>query len=166
MVLLHHNGLNAILAEEMGLGKTLQTIFSSVTSNTTAPSLAHTPSSCPNRRSKTGNWNREFALGPRPQRRRHHGLEGGACGVHGEPAHPRSLHHELQDLPHRVERAEEVYVVMDEAHRIKNVNSVLSQIVRAFLSRGRLLITGSPLQNDLKELFFLLNFIHPRIFQT
>ena len=56
------------------------------------------------------------------------------------------------------------YIVIDEAHRIKNVDSILSQIVRAFTSRGRLLITGTPLQNNLKELFALLNFIAPEIF--
>jgi len=56
------------------------------------------------------------------------------------------------------------YIVIDEAHRIKNVDSILSQIVRAFSSRGRLLITGTPLQNNLKELFALLNFICPEIF--
>lgn len=56
------------------------------------------------------------------------------------------------------------YIVIDEAHRIKNVNSMLSQIVREFTSRGRLLITGTPLQNNLEELFSLLNFICPEIF--
>jgi SWI/SNF-related matrix-associated actin-dependent regulator of chromatin subfamily A member 5 len=56
------------------------------------------------------------------------------------------------------------YIVIDEAHRIKNVDSILSQIVRTFTSRGRLLITGTPLQNNLKELFSLLNFICPEIF--
>ncbi|KAF9001710.1 SNF2 family N-terminal domain-containing protein [Cyathus striatus] len=56
------------------------------------------------------------------------------------------------------------YIVIDEAHRIKNVDSILSQIVRSFISRGRMLITGTPLQNNLKELFALLNFICPEIF--
>lgn len=56
------------------------------------------------------------------------------------------------------------YIIIDEAHRIKNVDSILSQIVRSFISRGRLLITGTPLQNSLKELFALLNFICPEIF--
>jgi SWI/SNF-related matrix-associated actin-dependent regulator of chromatin subfamily A member 5 len=56
------------------------------------------------------------------------------------------------------------YIVIDEAHRIKNADSILAQIVRAFTSRGRLLITGTPLQNSLKELFALLNFICPEIF--
>lgn len=53
------------------------------------------------------------------------------------------------------------YIVIDEAHRIKNVDSLLSQIVRSFNSRGRLLITGTPLQNNLQELWALLNFILP-----
>jgi SWI/SNF-related matrix-associated actin-dependent regulator of chromatin subfamily A member 5 len=56
------------------------------------------------------------------------------------------------------------YIVIDEAHRIKNVDSILSQIVRVFISRGRMLITGTPLQNNLQELFALLNFICPEIF--
>ncbi|KAF8523173.1 P-loop containing nucleoside triphosphate hydrolase protein [Hysterangium stoloniferum] len=56
------------------------------------------------------------------------------------------------------------YIVIDEAHRIKNVDSILSQIVRIFISRGRMLITGPPLQNNLQELFSLLNFICPEIF--
>lgn len=54
--------------------------------------------------------------------------------------------------------------MIDEAHRIKNSDSVLSKIVRAFTSRGRLLITGTPLQNSMQELFSLLNFICPEIF--
>jgi SWI/SNF-related matrix-associated actin-dependent regulator of chromatin subfamily A member 5 len=56
------------------------------------------------------------------------------------------------------------YIAIDEAHRIKNADSILAQIVRAFASRGRLLITGTPLQNNLRELFALLNFICPEIF--
>jgi SWI/SNF-related matrix-associated actin-dependent regulator of chromatin subfamily A member 5 len=56
------------------------------------------------------------------------------------------------------------YIVIDEAHRIKNADSLLAQIVRAFTSRGRLLITGTPLQNNMRELFALLNFICPEVF--
>ncbi|KAG8895645.1 hypothetical protein FRC00_007177, partial [Tulasnella sp. 408] len=56
------------------------------------------------------------------------------------------------------------YIVIDEAHRIKNMDSLLSQVVRTYSSRGRMLITGTPLQNNLQELFALLNFICPEIF--
>lgn len=58
------------------------------------------------------------------------------------------------------------YIVIDEAHRIKNVDSMLSQIVRIFDSRGRLLITGTPLQNNLQELWALLNFLLPDVFSS
>ena len=56
------------------------------------------------------------------------------------------------------------YIVIDQAHRIKNVDSILSQIVRSFTFRGWLLITGTPLQNNLQELFTLLNFVCQEIF--
>jgi SWI/SNF-related matrix-associated actin-dependent regulator of chromatin subfamily A member 5 len=58
------------------------------------------------------------------------------------------------------------YIIIDEAHRIKNVDSLLSQIIRTFVSRGRLLITGTPLQNNLHELWALLNFILPDVFSS
>jgi len=58
------------------------------------------------------------------------------------------------------------YIIIDEAHRIKNENSMLSQIVRIFKSRNRLLITGTPLQNNLHELWALLNFLLPDVFSS
>jgi SWI/SNF-related matrix-associated actin-dependent regulator of chromatin subfamily A member 5 len=58
------------------------------------------------------------------------------------------------------------YIVIDEAHRIKNENSQLSQIIRTFKSRNRLLITGTPLQNNLHELWALLNFLLPDVFSS
>lgn len=58
------------------------------------------------------------------------------------------------------------YIIIDEAHRIKNVDSLLSQIIRMFTSRGRMLITGTPLQNNLQELWALLNFILPDVFSS
>ena len=56
------------------------------------------------------------------------------------------------------------YIIIDEAHRIKNENSILSQMVRIFHSENRLLLTGTPLQNNLHELWALLNFLLPDIF--
>lgn len=58
------------------------------------------------------------------------------------------------------------YLVIDEAHRIKNEKSKLSEVVRAFNSQGRLLITGTPLQNNLHELWALLNFLMPQMFSS
>jgi SWI/SNF-related matrix-associated actin-dependent regulator of chromatin subfamily A member 5 len=56
------------------------------------------------------------------------------------------------------------YLIIDEAHRIKNENSSLSKAVRTMNTAFRLLITGTPLQNNLRELWALLNFLMPDIF--
>jgi SWI/SNF-related matrix-associated actin-dependent regulator of chromatin subfamily A member 5 len=56
------------------------------------------------------------------------------------------------------------YLIIDEAHRIKNENSLLSLAVRTMKTESRLLITGTPLQNNLRELWALLNFLMPEIF--
>ena len=57
-----------------------------------------------------------------------------------------------------------VYIVVDEAHRLKNDLSLLSFNLRTLKTDMKLLITGTPLQNNLRELWSLLNFILPEIF--
>lgn len=57
-------------------------------------------------------------------------------------------------------------MVIDEAHRIKNEKSKLSEIVRDFKTTNRLLLTGTPLQNNLHELWSLLNFLLPDVFNS
>merc|ERR1719334_326231 len=56
------------------------------------------------------------------------------------------------------------YIVVDEAHRIKNTNSKLIKELKQYHSVNRLLLTGTPLQNDLSELWSLFNFLLPGIF--
>jgi len=56
------------------------------------------------------------------------------------------------------------YLILDEAQRIKNNQSLIGQAVRKLRGAGRLLITGTPLQNDLHELWCLLNFMFPELF--
>jgi SWI/SNF-related matrix-associated actin-dependent regulator of chromatin subfamily A member 5 len=58
------------------------------------------------------------------------------------------------------------YLIIDEAHRIKNEKSKLSEYVREFKCQNRLLLTGTPLQNNLHELWALLNFLLPDVFNS
>ena len=55
---------------------------------------------------------------------------------------------------------------MDEAHKLKNEDSQISKRLRQLDSRYRLLLTGTPLQNNLHELWSLLNFLLPEIFSS
>lgn len=57
------------------------------------------------------------------------------------------------------------FIIIDEGHRMKNFDSKLFRELKAFTSATRLLITGTPLQNNLKELWSLLNFLLPKIFR-
>ncbi|KAI0044579.1 hypothetical protein FA95DRAFT_1496832 [Auriscalpium vulgare] len=56
------------------------------------------------------------------------------------------------------------YVVVDEGHRLKNTNSILMREIQKYPSAGRMILTGTPLHNNLSELWSLLNFILPDIF--
>lgn len=169
MVSLHHNGLNGILADEMGLGKTLQTIaflgYLKHTRGVPGPHLVCVPKSTLN------NWAREFSLWvPDFEVVVLTGDKEARSGLISSRILPQKF--EVLVTSYEIclreksslKRLSFEYIVIDEAHRIKNMDSLLSQIVRAFSSRGRLLITGTPLQNNLQELFALLNFICPEIF--
>jgi SNF2 family DNA or RNA helicase len=59
-----------------------------------------------------------------------------------------------------------VYIIVDEGHRMKNAKSKLTTTLSMkFPSKFRILITGTPLQNNLNELWSLLNFLLPDIFR-
>ncbi|KAH7649882.1 SWI SNF2 like ATpase and a Myb domain [Cryptosporidium bovis] len=66
----------------------------------------------------------------------------------------------------RLQKISWEYLILDEAHRIKNEKSLLSEVVRLLKSKNRLLITGTPLQNNLRELWSLLNFLMPNLFSS
>ena len=55
-------------------------------------------------------------------------------------------------------------MIVDEGHRIKNMNCKLIRELKEYNSANRLLLTGTPLQNNLAELWSLLNFLLPDIF--
>ena len=59
------------------------------------------------------------------------------------------------------------YIVVDEGHRMKNASSKFAQTLgNMYTAKRRLLLTGTPLQNSLPELWALLNFLLPSIFSS
>lgn len=56
------------------------------------------------------------------------------------------------------------YLVLDEGHRIKNEKTNLYERLRMVKAQRKLLLTGTPLQNNLHELWALLHFLHPELF--
>ncbi|XP_060689684.1 chromodomain-helicase-DNA-binding protein 1-like isoform X1 [Hemiscyllium ocellatum] len=55
-------------------------------------------------------------------------------------------------------------LIVDEAHRLKNQNSLLHKTLKSFSVRFTLLLTGTPAQNNLHELYSLLSFVEPKVF--
>ncbi|ORY25274.1 putative chromatin remodelling complex ATPase chain [Naematelia encephala] len=171
MASLHHNGINGILADEMGLGKTLQTIsflgYLKFHQGIAGPHLVVVP------KSTLDNWNREvnkWVPGFRTV------VLQGTKEDRAVLITDKILTQDFDILitsyemclreKSTLKKFSWEYIIIDEAHRIKNVDSLLSQIIRTFVSRGRLLITGTPLQNNLHELWALLNFILPDVFSS
>ncbi|CAM0881249.1 unnamed protein product [Alopecurus aequalis] len=171
LIRLYENGINGILADEMGLGKTLQTIslmgYLHEFRGITGPHMVVAP------KSTLGNWMKEIArfcpvlravkfLG-NPEERNHIReklLQPGkfdVCVTSFEMAIKEKT---------ALRRFSWRYIIIDEAHRIKNENSLLSKTMRLFSTNYRLLITGTPLQNNLHELWSLLNFLLPEIFSS
>lgn len=64
----------------------------------------------------------------------------------------------------RVQRFQWKYLIVDEGHRIKNLNCRLVRELKRLPTDNKLLLTGTPLQNNLAELWSLLNFLLPEVF--
>ncbi|KAC9988331.1 hypothetical protein E3N88_44963 [Mikania micrantha] len=171
LIRLYENGINGILADEMGLGKTLQTIsllgYLHEFRGITGPHMVVAP------KSTLGNWMNEIKrfcpvlrpvkfLGNPDERKyiREELLVAGkfdVCVTSFEMAIKEKT---------TLRRFSWRYIIIDEAHRIKNENSLLSKTMRIYNTNYRLLITGTPLQNNLHELWALLNFLLPEIFSS
>jgi ATP-dependent DNA helicase len=168
---LYFNGLNGILADEMGLGKTIQTIsllafLHSVESY--GPFLVVAPLST------TSNWKIEFnKWTPDIKVLIYHGTPDTRAEIRktkfkgpGTPSFPVVItsYEMLMNDAAYLSKIPWSYVIVDEGHRIKNKNSKLVMKLEMLSSANRLLITGTPLQNNLSELWSLLHFLMPTIF--
>lgn len=171
MISLYEHGINGILADEMGLGKTLQTIsllgYMKHYRNIPGPHMVIVP------KSTLANWMNEFKKWCPSLR--------AVCLIGDQETRNAFIRDTLMPGEwdvcvtsyEMIIREKSVfkkfnwrYMVIDEAHRIKNEKSKLSEIVREFKTTNRLLLTGTPLQNNLHELWSLLNFLLPDVFNS
>ncbi|CAB4384690.1 unnamed protein product [Rhizophagus irregularis] len=163
---LYEQGSNGILADEMGLGKTIQTIallaHLACDKGVWGPHLIIVPTSV------IINWEMEFkkwcpgfiilTYYGSPKERKEKRL--GWSKEHSFHVCITSYHLAVQDaINFRKKRWH--YLILDEAHNIKNFKSQRWNTLLNFNSERRLLLTGTPLQNNLMELWSLLYFLKP-----
>ncbi|KAK2985800.1 hypothetical protein RJ640_019296, partial [Escallonia rubra] len=173
----YEQGLNGILADEMGLGKTIQAMtflaHLAEEKNIWGPFLVVAPSSVLN------NWADEISrfcpdlkvlpywggvqertilrknMNPKRLYRREAGFH--IC---------ITSYQLLVSDEKYLRRLKWQYMVLDEAQAIKNASSQRWKILLSFNCRNRLLLTGTPIQNNMAELWALLHFIMPTLFDS
>ncbi|CAL0320701.1 unnamed protein product [Lupinus luteus] len=173
MLSLFNNNLNGILADEMGLGKTIQTIsliaYLIEYKGVTGPHLIVAP------KAVLPNWVHEFATWAPSIK---------AILYDGRLEERKAMKEELSgegkfnvllthyDLIMRdkafLKKIHWHYLIVDEGHRLKNHESALARTLDSggYHIQRRLLLTGTPIQNSLQELWSLLNFLLPNIFNS
>ncbi|XP_066963138.1 lymphocyte-specific helicase-like isoform X2 [Macrobrachium rosenbergii] len=178
LTILYENGVNGILGDEMGLGKTIQCIAlicHLVEKGVQGPFLIVGPLST------LPNWMSEFKrFAPVVPVVLYHGkdtdrleklkeinkkspVEGTPHSVH--PVVVTSYEVVIRDTK-LLNKYSWRYICVDEGHRLKNHKCQLAKSLNTFPSSNRLLMTGTPLQNNLAELWSLLNFLMPEIFDS
>ncbi|EDO39324.1 predicted protein, partial [Nematostella vectensis] len=171
LVTMHEKRLNGILADEMGLGKTIQTIsllaHLACEKGIWGPHLVVVPTSV------MLNWEMEFKkwlpgfkiltyYGNQKERKlKRQGWT--KCNAF----HVCITSYKLVVQDHQAFRRKKwKYFILDEAQNIKNFKSQRWQYLLNFNSQRRLLLTGTPLQNSLMELWSLMHFLMPHLFQS
>ncbi|CAN4081812.1 unnamed protein product [Withania somnifera] len=178
-----HKSKNVILADEMGLGKTVSAsaFLSSLYTEFSAalPSLVLVPLST------MPNWLAEFQLwAPHLNVVEYHGTAKARGVIRQFEWHARDQNDlskrstsykfnvllttyemVLVDCAHLRGIPWEVLVV-DEGHRLKNASSKLFSMLNTFSFQHRVLLTGTPLQNNIGEMYNLLNFLQPSSFPS
>ncbi|KAJ5682468.1 hypothetical protein N7462_005633 [Penicillium macrosclerotiorum] len=167
------NGLCGILADEMGLGKTVQAISMLAfmkENNVSGPYLIAAPLST------LSNWIDEFKRWtPDIETVLYHGTKEDRANIRSKQMKLRDQG--KMDFPivctsydicindaSFLRQYKWRYIVVDEGHRLKNMNCRLIKELMSYDSANRLLITGTPLQNNISELWSLLHFLLPEIF--
>ncbi|XP_020584475.1 probable ATP-dependent DNA helicase CHR12 [Phalaenopsis equestris] len=172
MLSLFNNNLNGILADEMGLGKTIQTIaliaYLMENKCVNGPHMIIAP------KAVLPNWLNEFATwAPGISTVLYDG------GVNERKAMREEIsgqgkfnvlitHYDLI-MKDKIflRKIHWCYMIVDEGHRLKNHECALARtLASGFHIRRRLLLTGTPIQNSLQELWSLLNFLLPSIFNS
>eukprot|EP00747_Dinoflagellata_sp_TGD_P210892 gnl/TRDRNA2_/TRDRNA2_84119_c0_seq1.p1 gnl/TRDRNA2_/TRDRNA2_84119_c0~~gnl/TRDRNA2_/TRDRNA2_84119_c0_seq1.p1 ORF type:complete len:863 (+),score=191.64 gnl/TRDRNA2_/TRDRNA2_84119_c0_seq1:55-2643(+) len=167
------NGLHGLLADEMGLGKTIQTIALLVhlkeTKGDRGPHLIVAP------KSTLTNWSNEFQKFAPDYK---HWIFQGEIDereVLCEKFRKRVKHNKTTVC---ITNFEQMYrndwlqtqdwscIIIDEGHRMKNSKSVLHETMAKMRCKTRLLLTGTPLQNNVSELWALLHYLLPELFSS
>lgn len=173
LLLMHNQDVNGILADEMGLGKTVQAIaFLAYLKQISmaGPHLIVVPSSV------LDNWKQEFqAWWPDVQMICYHGSQDSRRELRLQILNDEIDEFDVMITTYNMvtsssedrgffKRLEFHYVVFDEAHMLKNMASQRYQHLMKVKAPRRLLLTGTPLQNNLVELMSLLIFAMPHMF--
>ncbi|XP_051922830.1 probable global transcription activator SNF2L2 [Hippocampus zosterae] len=171
MVSLYNNNLNGILADEMGLGKTIQTIalitYLMEHKRLNGPYLIIVPLST------LSNWIYELdKWAPSVVKIAYKGTPGLRRGLVPQLRSGKfnvlltTYEYIIKDK-HILAKIRWKYMIVDEGHRMKNHHCKLTQVLNThYVAPRRLLLTGTPLQNKLPELWALLNFLLPTIFKS
>ncbi|KAF8636103.1 hypothetical protein AX17_003808 [Amanita inopinata Kibby_2008] len=172
LVWMYKNGMNCILGDEMGLGKTLQTLslFAWLKEQETGTSDPHLVV-CP--LSVLQSWENEVARWvPSMQTLRFHGIASERNRIkdalrRGQIQRPDVIFTTYETFVAEdswIKSQRWTYCVLDEGHKIKNADTNLAGKLHGIGSLYRLILTGTPVQNNLVELWGLLHWLYPSVF--
>ncbi|NLU67531.1 DEAD/DEAH box helicase [Streptomyces sp. HNM0574] len=148
-------GLGGCLADDMGLGKTVTLIALHLRRARTEPTLVVCPASL------LGNWEREIhRFAPGVPVHRYHG-SARSLGAPDSGGFVLTTYGTLRGNAERLAAVEWGLVVADEAQHAKNPHSSTARALRGLRSPARVALTGTPVENNLSELWALLDWTTP-----
>ncbi|MGK5694371.1 DEAD/DEAH box helicase [Streptomyces sp. URMC 128] len=152
-------GLGCCLADDMGLGKTITLIALHLHRQTDARSAGPTLVVCPT--SLMGNWQREIErFAPGTPVRRFHGARRGLDGL-ADGEFVLTTYGTMRLDARRLAEVPWGMLVADEAQHVKNPHSSTARALRSIGARARVALTGTPVENNLSELWGILDWTTP-----